>query len=274
VNVWTVLSFIFNGFVFLLIGLQLPSITQQLGNITLGRAIEYGLLISLVLIVARLLCAFGAALFTRFASRFITVADANPGWKPPIILGWAGMRGVVSLAAALSIPLLTPQGQPFPYRDLILFVTFVVILVTLVFQGLTLPWLIRKLDLDDKYTTIPEERQELLIQKKLAQLALRYLEENQGPDTAQNDYLRNLRMRLQLDERFLVQQLEEGGHTREEALQHFQHSYLGLLNQQRDLLHEMNQRADFDEEVIRKYLALLDLEEYKLREKLPQEIAL
>ncbi|UOQ69818.1 Na+/H+ antiporter [Hymenobacter volaticus] len=274
VNVWTVLSFIFNGFIFLLIGLQLPSITQQLGNITLGRAIGYGLLISLVLIVTRLLCAFGAALFTRFASRFITVADANPGWKLPIITGWAGMRGVVSLAAALSIPLLTPQGQSFPYRDLILFITFVVILVTLVFQGLTLPWLIRKLNLDDKYTTIPEERQELLIQKKLAQLALRYLEENHGPDTAQNDYLHNLRMRLQLDERFLVQQLEEGGHTREEALQHFQHSYLKLLNQQRDLLHNMNHRADFDEEVIRKYLALLDLEEYKVREKLPQEVAL
>lgn len=274
VNVWTVLSFIFNGFIFLLIGLQLPSITQQLGNITLGRAIEYGLLVSLVLIITRLLCAFGAALFTRFASRFITVADANPGWKLPVISGWAGMRGVVSLAAALSIPLLTPQGQPFPYRDLILFITFVVILVTLVFQGLTLPWLIRKLNLDDKYTAIPEERQELLVQKKLAQLALRYLEENHGPDTPQNDYLRNLRMRLQLDERFLVQQLEEGGHTREEALQHFQHSYLKLLNQQRDLLLEMNHRADFDEEVIRKYLALLDLEEYKVREKLPQEVAL
>ncbi|MDF7815619.1 Na+/H+ antiporter [Hymenobacter sp. YC55] len=274
VNVWTVLSFIFNGFIFLLIGLQLPSITQQLGNITLGRAIGYGLLVSLVLIVARLLCAFGASLFTRFASRFITVGDANPGWKLPIITGWAGMRGVVSLAAALSVPLLTPQGQPFPYRDLILFITFVVILVTLVFQGLTLPWLIEKLNLEDKYTIIPEERQELLVQKKLAQLALRYLEENHGPGTLPNDYLHNLRMRLQLDEHFLVQQLEDGSHTREETLQQFQHSYLKLLNQQRDLLHEMNRRADFDEEVIRKYLALLDLEEYKVREKLPQEVAL
>lgn len=81
-------------------------------------------------------------------------------------------------------------------------------------------------------------------------------------------------MRLQLDEHFLVQQLEDGSHTREETLQQFQHSYLKLLNQQRDLLHEMNRHADFDEEVIRKYLALLDLEEYKVREKLPQEVAL
>jgi len=72
-------------------------------------------------------------------SEFITVAEPNPGWKGPIIFGWSGMRGVVSLAAALSIPLLINEGQPFPHRNLILFITFIVILVTLVVQGLTLP---------------------------------------------------------------------------------------------------------------------------------------
>jgi Na+/H+ antiporter len=271
VNVWTVLSFVFNGFVFMLIGLQLPSITQQLGDITLGRAIEYGLLISLVLIVSRLLCSFGASVFTRFASHFITVADANPGWRLPLITGWAGMRGVVSLASALSIPLLTPQGQPFPYRNLILFITFVVILVTLVFQGLTLPWVIRKMDLGDKYTTIPEERQELLIQKKLAQTALHYVEEQAIQEAKPNEYLQNLHARLQLDTEYLGRALEASDDTERRRLQHFQQHYLALLDQQRTLLHHMNQRAEFDEEIIRKYLALLDVEEYKLREKQPQE---
>ncbi|SHE74035.1 Na+/H+ antiporter [Cnuella takakiae] len=100
VNVWTNLVFVMNGLIFLLIGLQLPTIVRQLGNPSLVEAIWFGLLISLVLIVCRLLCTFGAALFTRFISRFITVADPNPGWKSPLIAGWAGMRGVVSLAAA------------------------------------------------------------------------------------------------------------------------------------------------------------------------------
>ena len=154
VNVWTNIVFVLNGLIFLLIGLQLPSITQQLGDISLGRAIWYGLVISLCLIIARLLCTFGASVFTRFMSHFITVADPNPGWKGPIIFGWAGMRGVVSLAAALSIPLLISKDQPFPYRNLILFITFIVILVTLVFQGLTLPWLIRKVKLEDSFYPI------------------------------------------------------------------------------------------------------------------------
>jgi CPA1 family monovalent cation:H+ antiporter len=153
VNVWTNIVFVLNGLVFFLIGLQLPSITQQLGDdISTGKAIAYGISISLILIVTRFLCTYGAVFFTRFMSRFITVADANPGFKAPTILGWAGMRGVVSLAAALSIPLLIQDGQPFPFRNLILFITFIVILFTLVIQGLTLPWLIRKINLDDRFT--------------------------------------------------------------------------------------------------------------------------
>ncbi|QDA61618.1 Na+/H+ antiporter [Hymenobacter jejuensis] len=267
VNVWTVLSFVFNGLIFLLIGLQLPHIVQQLGDTSLGTAIGYGLLISLALIVARLLCSFGASLFTRLASHFITVADANPGWKLPLVSGWAGMRGVVSLAAALSIPLLTPAGQPFPYRNLILFITFVVILVTLVFQGLTLPWLIRKMRLEDKFAPIPAEQQELLIQQKLAEQALRHLANRSPHNGSPNEYLHNMRARLQLDTAFFSRALASAGSTQLNTLQHFQQLYLEVLEQQRILLQQMNRREDFDEEIIRKYLTVLDLEEYKLREK-------
>ena len=160
-NVWAVLGFVLNGLIFLLIGLQLPSITKQLGDISLGKAIGYGLAISLVLIITRLICTLGASLFTRFMSHFITVADSNPGWRGPLVLGWAGMRGVVSLAAALSIPLFITEGHPFPYRNLILFITFIVILVTLVFQGLTLPWVIRRVKPEDKFNPVPTPKQEL-----------------------------------------------------------------------------------------------------------------
>lgn len=270
VNVWTNIVFVLNGLIFLLIGLQLPSITQQLGNITLSKAIEYGLAISFILIIARLLCTFGASLFTRFMSHFITVADPNPGWKGPLIFGWAGMRGVVSLAAALSIPLLTRQGQPFPYRNLILFITFIVILVTLVFQGLTLPFIIRKMNLEDN-NSIPREKQELIIQKKLAQRSMQYLDDNYSADLLHNEHLNNLSSRLKIDLKFLNRELEKTGNTNESSLHDYPRIYLELLQHQRTLLNAMNHKAEFDEELIRKYLTLIDLEELKIREKLLQE---
>ncbi|MDO7874246.1 Na+/H+ antiporter [Hymenobacter sp. ASUV-10] len=267
IDVWSVLSFVLNGLVFLLIGLELPTITQELGDVSLGRAIGYGLLVSLTLVVARLLCSFGAVVFTKVASRFITVADANPGWRGPFLLGWAGMRGVVSLAAALSIPLLTPQGQPFPYRNLILFVTFIVILVTLVVQGLTLPWLIRLVNPEERHQTISDEKQELILQKKLALQALRYVDEQSAPGETPNGYLQNLRARLQLDTTFFAHELEGPASPPNTTLHDFHRHYLALLEQQRTLLHQMNHKMEFNEEVIRKYLTILDLEEYKLREK-------
>jgi monovalent cation/hydrogen antiporter len=272
VNVWTNIVFVLNGLVFLLIGLQLPSITRQLGHIGLGRAIGYGLAISFLLIFTRMLCTFGALLFTRMMSHFITVADANPGWKAPLISGWSGMRGVVSLAAALSIPLFIGEGQPFPYRNLILFITFIVILVTLVLQGLTLPWLIRKLKLEDKYTLIPERKQEMIIQKKMAQHSLNYLEEKHGLEWSKNEHLENLHARLKIDLQLISRELEQTDNIQENGLRNYQQVYLELLEQQRKLLNQMNHRAEFDEELIRKYLSLTDLEEFKLREKMVKEV--
>ncbi len=266
INVWTNIVFVLNGLIFFLIGLQLPSITNQLGDIGLSKAIWYGLSISLILIVARLLCTIGASLFTRFMSHFITVAEANPGWRGPIIFGWAGMRGVVSLASALSIPLLIAEGQAFPYRNLILFITFIVILVTLVFQGLTLPWVIRKVNLEDN-SLIPEQKQEIIIQKKMALYSLQYLEEKYGQDWPDNEHLDNLRARLEIDTKLLGQELENTERINENDLQNFQRIYMEVLDHQRKLLDKMNHHAEFDEELIRKYLSLIDLEEFKIREK-------
>ena len=264
VNVWTNLVFVLNGLVFLLIGLQLRSITQQLGGISVVTAIGYGLIISLVLIASRMVFTLGASLFTTFMSRFITVADAHPGWRNPIIFGWSGMRGVVSLAAALSIPLAVSEGQPFPYRNLILFIVFVVILVTLVFQGLTLPWVIRRVKPEDKYTTIPEEQQEQIIQKKLAIVSLQFLESKYGEERDHNEHLRNLIDRLQSDLRSLD---GEANHTSENSLAEYEEVYLAVLDRRRRLLNDMNRSAEFDEDLIRKYLSLIDVEELEIREK-------
>jgi Na+/H+ antiporter len=266
VNVWNSLVFVLNGFIFMLIGLQLPAITRQLGDTSLSKAILYGLVISFVLILTRMLCTLGASPFTTLMSRFITVADPNPGWRNPVIVGWAGMRGVVSLAMALSIPLLVREGQPFPDRNLILFITFIVILVTLVFQGLTLPWVIRKVKPDDKYTSISDHDQELIIQRKIVKVSLQFLEQKHGDERVQNEHLENLFRRLQTDLKSMDRELEESNETEDLSAKKYRSIYLEVIKQQRQLLNEMNRSAEIDEELIRKYLALIDLEEFKTRE--------
>lgn len=271
INVWTNLVFVLNGLIFFIIGLQLPSIIKQLGDVSLSTAIWYGLAISLTLILVRLLCTLGASVFTRFMSNFIKVADNNPGWRSPFILGWAGMRGVVSLAAALSVPLLISNNQAFPFRSLILFITFIVIIVTLVFQGLTLPWLIRKIKPEDRYTLIPEIKQEKIIQKKLALHSHEYLEKIYAEEQSNNKHVDNMHERLKLDLDFFNRQLDEGNNETDNSLRHFQEIYLKMLEQQRNLLDQMNQKEEFDEDIIRKYLSLIDIEEFKIREKILEE---
>lgn len=269
VNVWTSFVFVLNGLIFFLIGLQLPTVTEQLGDISVGTAIGYGLAVSLVLIVVRLASTFGASLFTRFMSRFITVADPNPGWKGPMIFGWSGMRGVVSLAAALSIPLYINQTEPFPHRNLILFITFIVILVTLVLQGLTLPWVIRKVNVGEREGSISEEEQEKIIQKKMAHYSLQFLEEKYGERTLDNEHFNNLKAKLKTELDYFNRLFEEQGQGTDHSLKDYHNIYLELLDEQRRILNKMNQKAEFDEDLIRKYHSLIDIEELKVREKKP-----
>jgi len=266
-NVWSTIGFVLNGVVFLLIGLQLPSIASKVEEVSLSQAIGYGVAISVILIVVRMLSTIGAGIFTRFMGRFITVADRNPGWRIPIVFGWSGMRGVVSLAAALSIPVLMQDGTPFPYRNLILFITFIVILVTLVFQGLTLPWLIRIVKPTSKSETMTEEEQEIFIQKKIALISIQYLEEKYAEDLSANEHIGNLHSRMKLDVAFFNQEVEEIRNSDTNSLGQFQRIYLELLEQQRALLDKINHKAEFDEELVRKYLSLIDIEEFKVREK-------
>lgn len=272
VNVWNHLVFVINGLVFMHIGLQLPAIIRGLGQISLLTAAWYAILISFALIATRLACTLGGSVFTTFMSRFIQVAEAHPGWRNPVITGWAGMRGVISLAMALSIPLMTNEGQPFPYRELILFITFVVILATLVFQGLTLPWVIRKVKPDDRYAAIPERTQEVIMQKKVAHASLEFLNETCADERSGNKHIEKLYSRLQLDLNYFIQECTRETDVRDDSLDRFYGIYLKMLDRQRRQLNEMNRLHEFDEELIRKYQALIDIEEYKIHEKqLPEE---
>ena len=256
-NVWAALSFVLNGLVFMLIGLELPVIVSGLGETSLATAIGYGLVISVVLMLSRILCTLGASVFTVFISRYITTADNRPGWRGPMIIGWAGMRGVVSLAAALSVPLYLSDGSAFPQRNLILFITFTVILFTLVVQGLTLPLVIRWLHFEDPDHHLPPEEQDIAVRKLLAERSLDFMNNYENDIFHTHETLQYLRAKYEGEHKAF--ELKETDHTI------FREAYLQLLDQQRSWLHELNRKEEMDEEVIRKFQGLIDLEEEKLR---------
>ena len=178
-SVWNNFIFLLNGLAFTMIGFNLPKILDGLkhSGVSLMDALFYGVLVTAVLIVIRLLASYGAVYITMFMKRFISVADdRNPGKATPFIIGWAGMRGVVSLAAALSIPDMA-GSEPFPHRDLILFITFVVTLLTLVVQGLTLPLLIKSVKFPDFNDHMPNELAKIKIKKAIDKASLKFKSE-------------------------------------------------------------------------------------------------
>ena len=143
-GVWAVLYFLIDSFLFMLIGLQLPYVVEGLSAYTTGELIALGVAISLTVIVARIVWVFPATYLPRVLSARIRERDPSPPRAAVVVIAWAGMRGAVSLAAALALPI---EPTPFPERNLIIFLTFCVILATLVGQGLTLPWVIGRLGL-------------------------------------------------------------------------------------------------------------------------------
>jgi CPA1 family monovalent cation:H+ antiporter len=145
---WESFTFLLNGLVFVLIGLQLPFILDAIRGMSHASLLLDGAIFSVLLIALRLIWVFpGAHIAHALRNRFDHQHEAPPGSRQTFVVGWTGMRGVVSLAAALSLPTVLHNGNPFPQRDLILFLTFAVILVTLVLQGITLTPLVRMLGL-------------------------------------------------------------------------------------------------------------------------------
>ncbi|WP_320778904.1 Na+/H+ antiporter [Streptomyces sp. CRN 30] len=142
--VWKMVAFVLESAVFALIGLQLPVVLKGLGEYEGIDAAWYALAVFLVVVAARFVWSYPATFLPRLSAR-VRAREENPTWKQPFVIAWAGMRGVVSLAIAFSVPLTLPGGEPFPERNLILFLTFTTVIGTLVVQGVTLPPLIRLL---------------------------------------------------------------------------------------------------------------------------------
>src|SRR5512133_697581 len=165
---WEMIVFLLNGFVFIVIGLQLPRILHAWNRESLTGVFMSAIVICTTVILVRFAWVIPSAYLSHLFKSERQVRDSTSSWQYVVIVGWAGMRGVVSLAAAFALPLALPTGRPFPGRDYILFLAFSVILVTLVLQGLTLPVLIRKLGITHDGEADEEERRARLEANKAA----------------------------------------------------------------------------------------------------------
>ena len=265
-GLWDTLVFLLNGFVFILIGLQLPAIIQGLGNYSVAEAIGYAVIISVVTILVRIIWVFPGAYVPRILFKSIRKNEPNPGWRTVFLVAWSGMRGVVSLASALAIPL-TLAGEAFPHRNLILFITFVVILTTLVLQGLSLKPLIRLLKIETA-DEANEQVKALSLRIRLAESVLAYLDTNYPEETQSNDTYKRVRDRYERMVEISKRKLESGD-TDEEAnsfLPQYRQMLLELIHIRRRELNYFRHTAEFSEELIREREWELDLEEARLKQ--------
>ena len=263
VSVWEILTFILNAVLFLLIGLQLPGVLEDLSGESTGQLIWWGAIVAGVVVGVRMLWQFTVPYVLRTVDRRESVRERRASVRERIVIGWAGMRGAVSLAAALALPLEIDAGGPFPERALIIFLAFVVILVTLVGQGLTLGPLIDWLGLCDDGE---EGREEVAARIRLAEAALTRLDEVEGEEWVREDTVERTRgMYTYRRQRFSAQADGDGGDEYEERTDQFRRLMYELYDAQREALIGMRNAHEISDEVRRKVERELDLEESRLQ---------
>ena len=261
VALWEILTFLLNAVLFLLVGLQLPGILDELSGPSAGELVLWGALVSLVVIGVRLAWVFTVPYVTRIIDRRESQRERRIPAGPRLVIGWAGMRGSVSLAAALAIPLQTDGGGPFPERDLIIFLAFCVSLVTLVGQGLTLGPLIDGLGLDDGGE---ESREDSLARRRLAEAAIARLEELGEPDWISPESVGRARSIYDYRERRFGA-LEDGdGDNLEERADAWRRLMYELFDAQREALLNLRNTGEISDDVRRRIERDLDLEESRL----------
>ncbi len=258
---WDTIDFVLNGLVFVLIGLQLPIVLAGLHDYSRTTLMAYAAGICALVIALRLLWIYPSAYLAYFIrTRILRKRDSMLPGKQVFVTGWTGMRGVIALAAALSVPESLSDGQPFPARNLIIFLTFSVILVTLVLQGLTLPPLIRALSLGGLRGPDCEEEE---ARRKMLEASLTYLEEIRGREQPEfagihEDLIQHHKDRLAA--------LVSPPDNDMRALQYARHREvsLNLLRIERKTLVELRDEGRVSDTVLRRLERELDLGEIRL----------
>ncbi|TML49805.1 MAG: Na+/H+ antiporter [Actinobacteria bacterium] len=256
VAVWEIVQYLLNALLFVLVGLQLPVVVDALGQIPNARLLSYAALVSGTVIVVR----FGWVFAVINAPKWI--ARRMSSWRGAVFLSWAGMRGALSLAAALALPLETDSGGPFPGRDLILFLTFAVILVTLVGQGLTLPFVIRVLGLEDDGM---DAREEAKARIRAAEAALARLEELVEEDWVRDDTAERMRGMYRFRTDRFHARFDDGDDGAIEARsQDYQRLRRELLDAERDAVLGLRRAGTISDDVWYRVARDLDLEDQRL----------
>lgn len=260
--VWNVLVFVLNGLLFLLIGLQLRHLLGTVGDRPLTTVIGEALLISLAVIVVRIAWVFPAAYLPRWLFPRLRARDPYPGWRNVLIVAWTGLRGGISLAAALALPLSIHAGEPFPQRDRLIALTFGVILVTLVGQGLSLIPLIRWLGITSDGTP-EQERQHA--RRVAAQAALTRVQELAGQEWVPETLLMDLRARYEEKAGHALEHLDGTLPLHEEEMASHRRLYREIIQAERAAVIGLRDQGKIDDEVLREMERELDLEDQRFR---------
>jgi CPA1 family monovalent cation:H+ antiporter len=265
-SVWQSLTFVLNGVVFVLIGLQLPYVRAAIRDYNLGELVSYGALFSGIVILLRLVWMYpGAYIANLIRRRLLGQKEKMPPGRQIFVVGWTGMRGVIALAAALALPETLADGSPFPQRNLIIFLTFCVILVTLVLQGLTLPAVIRRLGLAGAEGRHCGEKEARRIVLESALTHLEAAREEDRPEFAglYDDLAQHYRQR--------IASVSGGSELQDGAGEEHYARLLDLsleLNQvERETAIQLRKEGRINDEVFRELERELDLSEVRLQER-------
>jgi Na+/H+ antiporter len=260
IAVWEIVVFVLNALVFALVGLQLSRILDVLKGVSNNSLMWWGLLVTVTVIVSRLVFApllvfLPKILFPRLRHGRVTIGS-------PAVIAWSGMRGAVSLAAALAIPLTTDAGDGFPQRDLIIFLTFCVILGTLVLQGLTLPQVIRVFGLEPDRL---DEEEDARARIAAADAAVARLDELTGEDWVRDDTAERLRGLYGFRRnRFSARFDENSDGAIEQQSQAYQRLRHELLDAERQAIAQLRHQGEISSDVERRVIRDLDLEDARL----------
>jgi monovalent cation/hydrogen antiporter len=262
-SVWDVVVYILNGLIFILIGLQLRGVIAGIQDYSRPELILYAFIISAVVIILRFIWIIPSAIFPVMMKRINQKAHFNK--RNLLVFGWAGMRGVVSMAAALALPLTLPGGLPFPHRNLIIYITFCVILATLVLLGLTLPWVIKKLNIEP-YSIAAEEYE---VRTKVVNNTIAHIEENLS--LINGELLNNIKTKYEIKYNRLQRTDLPAGYFNDKEpdvaniFNEYSKLQIELIAVERKSLNLMHRSGEANEEIVRKIERELDLEETRLK---------
>ena len=262
-SVWESVLFILNGLIFILIGLQLHSVMDGIKDYSGTELAWYGLAISAVVIIIRFIWIIPGSLIPSMSKRINAKRHFN--LRNLVIFGWSGMRGVVSMAAALSIPLVLPGGAAFPHRNLIIYITFCVILTTLILLGFSLPWVIKKLKIEP-YSIAAEEYD---IRMKVVNNTIQHIEENLS--LVNGELLNNIKSKYEVKYNRLQKTDLPAGYFGSEAtsvaniFNEYSKLQIDLISVERKTLKQLRRTGEASDEIVRKIEKELDLEETRLQ---------